>query len=453
MKILRLKRIILLSMFCFAVGCMVNPAKTTPSKTEPKTFYGPENQYYYFTAAQVQRKKGNLDKAVSLLQKAIELDPGSSYLQRELVTVYLQNKENDKAIEVLEEMLQKNPEDLRSLIIYGGIKQVRKETDDAIAIYEKILALDPKQQRIYSLLGGLYMETGVLERAVEVFNRELENFPGSYTGHFYLGKIYAKQGRIKKAETEFRKALEIRPDRSEPRFELIDIYKTRGKTKKVVGLYVEILQSNPSNVRAAMELGYYHHQQGKKEDAEKYLIKLGARSQNEFEVIINVIQLYIDPKKFDEALVVINAMLKGAPDNPDIHHLAGISYYGIKNNDRALFHFGKVSQESRFFQDAVVHVAFNVIGVLVWLPLIWLLVDIATWISPSSPELAGSARAAAEVPRQIANANTFFNVINTLLFIGFTGSFARLAEWLVRERAPPGRAHHRALIRRRGRSW
>lgn len=70
------------------------------------------------------------------------------------------------------------------------------------------------------------------------------------------------------------------------------------------------------------------------------------------------------------------------------------------------------------------------------MPLIWLLVDIAVWLSPSSPELEGSARAAAEVPRQIANANTFFNVINTLLFIAFTGWFARLAEWLVRERRP-----------------
>ena len=85
---------------------------------------------------------------------------------------------------------------------------------------------------------------------------------------------------------------------------------------------------------------------------------------------------------------------------------------------------------------SVVHVAFNVLGVLLWLPLIWLLVDIAIWISPSSPELQGSARAASEVPRQIANANTFFNVINTLLFIGFTGWFARMAEWLIKDRPP-----------------
>ena len=82
MKIFRLKRIIPIFIILFAVGCTANPIKPTPAKTKPHEFYGPENQYYYFTAAQVQRKKGNLDKAVVLLQKAINLDPDSSYLQR-----------------------------------------------------------------------------------------------------------------------------------------------------------------------------------------------------------------------------------------------------------------------------------------------------------------------------------------------------------------------------------
>ena len=92
------------------------------------------------------------------------------------------------------------------------------------------------------------------------------------------------------------------------------------------------------------------------------------------------------------------------------------------------------SKSEEAVRASVVHVAFNVLGTLIWLPLIWLLVDMAVWASPSSPQLEGAARAAAEVPRQIANANTLFNVINTLLFIGFTGWFARLAERLVPER-------------------
>ncbi len=94
------------------------------------------------------------------------------------------------------------------------------------------------------------------------------------------------------------------------------------------------------------------------------------------------------------------------------------------------------SKSTEAVRASVVHAAFNVLGTLIWLPLIWLPVDLAIWISSSSQELEGTARAASEVPRQIANANTLFNVINTLLFIGVTGWFAKMAERLVPERAP-----------------
>ncbi len=360
MKMFCHKELICVFAILVTAGCTANMPNQSPveAPVEHRAYHGPENQYYYFTAAQVQRKKGNLDRAVLLLRKAIALDPESFYLQRELATVYIQNKEDEKALEVLEGLLQKNPNDLKSLIIYGGVKQVRKETKEAIAAYEKILTLDPEHQRIYSLLGGLYMEAGELDRAKDTFNREVANFPGSYIAHFFLGKIHAQQGNAKAAEKEFKKALELMPDRHEPLFELINLYKTQGRTEKVIALYEEILKKDPGNIRASMELAYYYYQKGKKKDAEDMLVKLGLRSQNEFEAIVVVIQLYVDQKKYDDALIIINGMLKGLPDSPDLNHLGGVAHYGLKNNDRALAHFEKVTPESRFFQDAVVHVAF-----------------------------------------------------------------------------------------------
>jgi len=83
---------------------------------------------------------------------------------------------------------------------------------------------------------------------------------------------------------------------------------------------------------------------------------------------------------------------------------------------------------------SAVHVMFNVLGTAIWLPFIWLLVEMAVWMSPASTGLEGMEQAAADVPRQIANANTIFNVINTLLFIGFTNWFAKMAERLVPDR-------------------
>ena len=83
---------------------------------------------------------------------------------------------------------------------------------------------------------------------------------------------------------------------------------------------------------------------------------------------------------------------------------------------------------------ALVHILFNVFGVIVWVAFIPHLAEFVTWLSPASSDLSGADRLAADTPRQIANAHTIFNVANTLIFIWFTGQFARIVEWLVPDR-------------------
>ncbi|HFD87213.1 MAG TPA: Na/Pi cotransporter family protein, partial [Gammaproteobacteria bacterium] len=85
-------------------------------------------------------------------------------------------------------------------------------------------------------------------------------------------------------------------------------------------------------------------------------------------------------------------------------------------------------------QAAVVHVVFNVLGVLLWVWFIPQLAQLVQEISPSSPQLQGAARLAADAPRQIANAHTLFNVVAALVFLPFLAPFARLCERLVPDR-------------------
>jgi phosphate:Na+ symporter len=83
---------------------------------------------------------------------------------------------------------------------------------------------------------------------------------------------------------------------------------------------------------------------------------------------------------------------------------------------------------------ALVHVFFNVSGVLLWIMFIPQLADFVISFSPSYPQLSGIERLGAETPRQIANAHTLFNIINTLVFIWFTSQIAGIVERLIPER-------------------
>jgi phosphate:Na+ symporter len=82
-------------------------------------------------------------------------------------------------------------------------------------------------------------------------------------------------------------------------------------------------------------------------------------------------------------------------------------------------------------QAATVHVLFNVIGVLIWLPFIDQLAQFSTTLSPKGMGATPANQLAAVTPRQIANAHTLFNVANTLLFLPFVGLLAAAVTRLV----------------------
>ncbi|MGI9356134.1 MAG: Na/Pi cotransporter family protein [Rhizobiaceae bacterium] len=89
---------------------------------------------------------------------------------------------------------------------------------------------------------------------------------------------------------------------------------------------------------------------------------------------------------------------------------------------------------------ALVHILFNVVGVLIWIGFVDELATFARYMSPAHPQLSSLARTSAEVPRQIANIHTFFNLANAALFIGFTTQLTRLVERLVPDRIVPEEA-------------
>ena len=93
-----------------------------------------------------------------------------------------------------------------------------------------------------------------------------------------------------------------------------------------------------------------------------------------------------------------------------------------------------IGKPRQAMQASVVHVVFNVVGVLLWVAFIPTLAEFIRQISPVSAASSSAERLAKETPRQIANAHTVFNVANAFVFIWLTGPLARMAQWLVPEK-------------------
>ncbi|MBF0288620.1 MAG: Na/Pi cotransporter family protein [SAR324 cluster bacterium] len=68
---------------------------------------------------------------------------------------------------------------------------------------------------------------------------------------------------------------------------------------------------------------------------------------------------------------------------------------------------------------ALAHISFKILGVLIILPFIPFLAKLAVNISPEN-----------DLPRQIANSHTMFNVGLAMIFLPFTTQFARIINWI-----------------------
>ena len=361
-KLLKLNVILVLVIsHLFFSGCapgILNAPKTSPEALEFKQDYKSGNRYYYFTESQLMIRKGHFEKAIFYLNKAIENDPNSSFLQKELAGLYLRLQNPDKALKILEKIIKTDTNNIDSLILYGKLKQTLKDNESAKKTYEKIIKKDPLQKEIYLRLGSIYMDEENLDNAFRVYEQLVQFFPGSYVGFFFLGKIYSETGDLKQAEKSFLKTLKLEPDLEEPRFELINIYETQGKEKKIIRIYKDILEIDPDNIRASMGLGYYYYNIGRLESSEKILSMLGKKSINNPEITRTLIQLYIDQKNYAGAIIIIEGLLKGVPENSDLHYIAGVAFDGIKDEKMMLYHFKKVKPGSRFYKNASVHIAF-----------------------------------------------------------------------------------------------
>ncbi|MPQ76575.1 Na/Pi cotransporter family protein [Hydrogenovibrio sp. JE_KL2] len=87
-----------------------------------------------------------------------------------------------------------------------------------------------------------------------------------------------------------------------------------------------------------------------------------------------------------------------------------------------------IGQSRDAIRAALIHVMFNVFGVLLWLPFIGTLATLAVYISPEGgSHLNEMMNLAADTPREIANANTLFKLSALILFLPLLAGFVWLS--------------------------
>ncbi|MEW6079372.1 MAG: tetratricopeptide repeat protein [Thermodesulfobacteriota bacterium] len=325
-------------------GC----ATTPPIPDLPPDTAGADsggNHYYHFIRSAMESRQDRTDQAIDHMSRAVADRPDSVFLKKELVYLYLQSNNTEKAMGVIAEILAVEPDDIGTLIVAGTIKKQTGHDEEAAAIFEKVLTLNPDQETVYHVLGEYYLEKNDLERAAAVYEQMTGRFPESWEAFFFLGKIQARQKKFAEAEKSYRRCLELEKSLISPRFELIVLYRQQfagpmeitvqsgdtlaslcrkhyrkvdnelkdnivaanphisdvtdlkpgqkltlpgltkpcGKVcqKNIIHLYNSILADYPDNARAVMELALFYYSIGNVKQGDTLLVDLGRNTKTE----------------------------------------------------------------------------------------------------------------------------------------------------------------------------
>jgi serine/threonine-protein kinase len=161
----------------------------------------------------------NLDRALSLLQKALEQDPDYALAYAALGEAYWRLYELRKRPELVA-LAQDNCRKALSLndllapvhVTLGMIHRGTGRAQEALADLQRALDRDPRNAEAYRELGRAHAALGHQEEAERALRRGLALRSSDWATHNQLGALLFSRGHFDEAEAEFRSVIVLTPD-------------------------------------------------------------------------------------------------------------------------------------------------------------------------------------------------------------------------------------------------
>jgi tetratricopeptide (TPR) repeat protein len=255
----------------------------------------------------------NFKGAVQAFQQALEIDPGSTETQFNLVGAYLGSGQKEKGLELAHALSDQAKNDVRTHFTLGVFLAKQREYSEAIHEFETADALQPGTFEVLFDLGKAYLRSGNDAMAREVLNRALKLSPDSAETLYFLAEVCADEGKDLDALDLLIKAhklaprntdvivltarlsmkqsfygdaiplleegLKVDPHRPDLLASLGECYFVSGKIDQALPTFQKLLEVDPSS-RSYAFLGATYRHLGRFEEAEKYLqlgLKLNPR--------------------------------------------------------------------------------------------------------------------------------------------------------------------------------
>jgi len=231
----------------------------------------------YLRLGDVFRETGDTKRAIQM-HRELTVRPSmqKSVLARVLLSLardYVKAKRMDRGAATYEQVLETQPRNEKAMNELLAVYEEMGEWDKAYLIRRNISKVtkvdDTRFLALYkAYVGKQYMDRGDLKKAESSLKDAVKIDSECASAYLYLGDVYYAEGNIDNAISSWRRIVTLFPDIAHITFRRLEkAFYEKGRFEKIVDLYNDVLDRNPGDVSTLMTLANIHRKKGNLDDA------------------------------------------------------------------------------------------------------------------------------------------------------------------------------------------
>ena len=157
-------------------------------------------------------KARNYTEAVTLLKRAVELDPKEKTAWNHLGLAYSALRQHDSAIDAYRKQIEVNPYDPQAYNYLGHTYGLLNKVGEAEAAFKKQIEVNPLDQYAAGSLASLYLQQRNYEAALTQLERAVTLRPDDAWVQLQLGKAHLNMKQETEAMAAFDRAVQLAPN-------------------------------------------------------------------------------------------------------------------------------------------------------------------------------------------------------------------------------------------------
>ena len=287
--------------------------------------------------AAVQKEIGNIDEAIAIYEKIIELQENNSLAYYQLSALNFEKRNVASAIEYNEKAIELSPKNHWYREQLAEIYRQIRQPDKAAEQYEKLLKQNPDADEYYSELSDLYFNAGKYDKTIAVLNRMEKRRGVSEATSMLKYKLYQQMQQPDKAKKEMERLSNSFPQNVDYLSVLAQAAVQSGDKAKAYSYFKKIEAISPEDENNTIALIEYYAAKNMPDSLEMYISRLCMNKDVDFStknmVMLSIYKDDVDqkPDVFSKYLAHLESMRELHSEQAELWQFMNIGYMRNQN--------------------------------------------------------------------------------------------------------------------------